>query len=43
MSGSNNNAADFLVDSGNDANSSEVFVATQNEEVATLKENVFSK
>ncbi|GJU00701.1 hypothetical protein Tco_1111039 [Tanacetum coccineum] len=39
--GSNNNTADFLVDSGNDADSSDVFVATQNEEVVTLEENVF--
>ncbi|GJU41593.1 ribonuclease H-like domain-containing protein [Tanacetum coccineum] len=34
---------DFLVDSGNDADSSDKFVATQNEEAATLKENVFSE
>ncbi|GJV69243.1 hypothetical protein Tco_1484752 [Tanacetum coccineum] len=42
-SGSNINAADFLVDSGNDADSSNDFVATQNEEVATLEENAFSE
>ncbi|GJU20137.1 ribonuclease H-like domain-containing protein [Tanacetum coccineum] len=42
-SGSNINTADFLVDSGNDADSSNDFVATQNEEVATLEENIFSK
>ncbi|GJS05256.1 ribonuclease H-like domain-containing protein [Tanacetum coccineum] len=41
-SGSNINAADFSVDSGNDADSSNDFVATQNEEVATLEENAFS-
>ncbi|GJY61677.1 ribonuclease H-like domain-containing protein [Tanacetum coccineum] len=41
VSGSNNNTADFLVDFGNDADSSDVFVVTQNEEVATLEENVF--
>ncbi|GJS95882.1 ribonuclease H-like domain-containing protein [Tanacetum coccineum] len=39
-SGNNINTADFPVDSGNDANSSNDFVATQNEEVATLEENV---
>ncbi|GJR90330.1 ribonuclease H-like domain-containing protein [Tanacetum coccineum] len=33
----------FLVDSGNDANSSDEFVATQNEKVATLEENVLSE
>ncbi|GJS29322.1 ribonuclease H-like domain-containing protein [Tanacetum coccineum] len=43
MSGSNINTADFLVDSGNDADSSYDLVATQNKEVATLEENVFSK
>ncbi|GKC62376.1 ribonuclease H-like domain-containing protein, partial [Tanacetum coccineum] len=42
-SGSNINIADFPVDSGNDADSSNDFVATQNEEVATLEENVFSE
>ncbi|GJU30680.1 ribonuclease H-like domain-containing protein [Tanacetum coccineum] len=41
VSGSNNNTADSLVDSGNDADSNDVFVATQNEEVVTLEENVF--
>ncbi|GJY06815.1 ribonuclease H-like domain-containing protein [Tanacetum coccineum] len=41
--GSNINTADFPVDSGNDANSNDGLVATQNEEVATLEENVFSK
>ncbi|GJY89782.1 putative RNA-directed DNA polymerase [Tanacetum coccineum] len=41
VSGSNINTADFLVDSGNDADSSNDFVATQNEEVATLEENIF--
>ncbi|GKC07824.1 hypothetical protein Tco_0999434, partial [Tanacetum coccineum] len=35
-SGSNINTVDFPVDSGNDADSSNDFVATQNEEVATL-------
>ncbi|GJX00809.1 ribonuclease H-like domain-containing protein [Tanacetum coccineum] len=43
MSGSNNNTADFPVDSGNDADSSDDFVATQDEEVATLEENIFSE
>ncbi|GKD45682.1 ribonuclease H-like domain-containing protein, partial [Tanacetum coccineum] len=43
VSGSNINTADFLVDSGNDADSSNDFVATQNEEVATLEENIFSE
>ncbi|GKC46427.1 ribonuclease H-like domain-containing protein, partial [Tanacetum coccineum] len=43
MSGCNINTADFLVDSGNDADSSDDIVATQNEEVATLEENVFSE
>ncbi|GKD71174.1 hypothetical protein Tco_1325264, partial [Tanacetum coccineum] len=33
----------FPVDSGNDANSSDEFVATQNEKVATLEENVLSE
>ncbi|GJT78921.1 ribonuclease H-like domain-containing protein [Tanacetum coccineum] len=42
-SGSNINTTDFLVDSGNDADSGNDFVATQNEEVATLEENVFSE
>ncbi|GJS93013.1 ribonuclease H-like domain-containing protein [Tanacetum coccineum] len=42
-SGSNINTADFPVDSGNDADSSNDFVATQNEEVATLDENIFYK
>ncbi|GJW73842.1 ribonuclease H-like domain-containing protein [Tanacetum coccineum] len=41
--GSNINIADFLVDYENDADSSDEFVATQNEEVATLEENVFSE
>ncbi|GJR60066.1 ribonuclease H-like domain-containing protein [Tanacetum coccineum] len=43
VSGSTINTADFLVDSGNDADSSNDFVATQNEEVATLEENIFSE
>ncbi|GJU00702.1 ribonuclease H-like domain-containing protein [Tanacetum coccineum] len=43
VSRSNNNTADFLVDSGNDVDSSDVFVATQNEEVVTLEENIFSE
>ncbi|GKA38574.1 ribonuclease H-like domain-containing protein, partial [Tanacetum coccineum] len=43
VSGSNINTVDFPVDSGNDADSSDDLVATQNEEVATLEENVFSK
>nr|GEV34380.1 ribonuclease H-like domain-containing protein [Tanacetum cinerariifolium] len=43
VSGSNINTADFLVDSRNDADSSDGLVATQNEEVATLKDNIFSK
>ncbi|GJV17424.1 ribonuclease H-like domain-containing protein, partial [Tanacetum coccineum] len=43
VSGSNVNTADFPVDSGNDADSSNDFVTTHNEEVATLKENVFSE
>nr|GEW50686.1 hypothetical protein [Tanacetum cinerariifolium] len=42
-SGSNIIAANFLVDSKNDADSSNDFVTTQNEEVATLEENVFSE
>ncbi|GKE56134.1 hypothetical protein Tco_1495319, partial [Tanacetum coccineum] len=42
-SGSNINTADFLIDSGNDADSSNDFVATQNEEVATREENIFSE
>ncbi|GKB77589.1 ribonuclease H-like domain-containing protein [Tanacetum coccineum] len=37
VSGSNINTADFLVDSGNDADSSDGLVTTQNEEVAHLK------
>ncbi|GJZ19206.1 ribonuclease H-like domain-containing protein, partial [Tanacetum coccineum] len=43
VSGSNVNTVDFQVDSGNDADSSNDFVATQNEEVATLEENVLSR
>ncbi|GJZ39135.1 ribonuclease H-like domain-containing protein [Tanacetum coccineum] len=43
VSGSTINTADFLVDFGNDADSSNDFVATQNEEVATLEENIFSE
>ncbi|GJZ41064.1 ribonuclease H-like domain-containing protein [Tanacetum coccineum] len=43
MSGSNFNTTDFPVGSGNDADSSDGLVATQNEEVATLEENVFSE
>ncbi|GJS35501.1 ribonuclease H-like domain-containing protein [Tanacetum coccineum] len=39
-SGNNINTADFPVDSGNDADSSNDFVVTQDEEVATLEENV---
>nr|GEY40168.1 hypothetical protein [Tanacetum cinerariifolium] len=39
VSRSNINIADFLIDSGNDAESSDGLVATQNEEVATLEEN----
>nr|GEX55542.1 ribonuclease H-like domain-containing protein [Tanacetum cinerariifolium] len=42
-SGCNINTADFLVDFRNDADSSNDFVATQNEEVATFEENVFSE
>ncbi|GKC02397.1 ribonuclease H-like domain-containing protein [Tanacetum coccineum] len=41
--GSNINTADFPVDSGNDVDSSDNIVATQNEEVATLEENIFSE
>nr|GEV05341.1 ribonuclease H-like domain-containing protein [Tanacetum cinerariifolium] len=41
VSGSNINTADLPADSGNDADSSDDLVATQNEEVATLEENVF--
>ncbi|GJY05778.1 ribonuclease H-like domain-containing protein [Tanacetum coccineum] len=37
------NTANFPVDFGNDADNSNDFVATQNEEVATLEENVFSE
>ncbi|GKB57538.1 ribonuclease H-like domain-containing protein, partial [Tanacetum coccineum] len=43
VSGRNINTADFPDDYGNDADSSDELVATQNEEVATLKENVFSE
>ncbi|GJT35162.1 hypothetical protein Tco_0925581 [Tanacetum coccineum] len=44
VSGSNVNTADFPVDNpGNDADSSDNFVATQNKEVATLEENIFSE
>ncbi|GJZ32257.1 hypothetical protein Tco_0577693 [Tanacetum coccineum] len=43
VSGSNINTADFPVDSGNDADSSDDLVATQNEEIATLEENIFSE
>ncbi|GJR77832.1 ribonuclease H-like domain-containing protein [Tanacetum coccineum] len=43
VSGSNINTADFLVDSRNDADSSDVLAATQNEEVAILEENSFSE
>nr|GEV89622.1 ribonuclease H-like domain-containing protein [Tanacetum cinerariifolium] len=39
--GNNINTTDFLVDSKNDDDSSDDLVATQNEEVATLEENVF--
>ncbi|GJW49734.1 ribonuclease H-like domain-containing protein [Tanacetum coccineum] len=42
-SGSNINTADFLVDSGNDVDSSNDFVATHNAEVVTLEENIFSE
>nr|GEV93314.1 retrotransposon protein, putative, Ty1-copia subclass [Tanacetum cinerariifolium] len=42
-SGININIADFPVDSGNDADSSNDFVATRNEEVATLEEIFFSE
>ncbi|GJY95026.1 ribonuclease H-like domain-containing protein [Tanacetum coccineum] len=42
-SGSNINTADFPVDSGNDADSSDDLVATQNEEVTILEENIFSE
>ncbi|GJU90604.1 ribonuclease H-like domain-containing protein [Tanacetum coccineum] len=42
VSRSNNNT-NFPVDSGNDADSSDDFVATQNEVVAKLEENVFSE
>ncbi|GJR66223.1 hypothetical protein Tco_0012288 [Tanacetum coccineum] len=42
MFGSNINTVDFPVDnSGNYADISDEFVATQNEEVATLEENIF--
>nr|GEX72132.1 hypothetical protein [Tanacetum cinerariifolium] len=37
VSGSNLNTADFPIDSGNDVDSSDGLVATQNEEVATLE------
>ncbi|GJT29627.1 putative reverse transcriptase domain-containing protein [Tanacetum coccineum] len=44
VSGSSVNTSDFLVDNpGNDADSSDNFVVTQNEKVATLEENIFSK
>ncbi|GKA57584.1 hypothetical protein Tco_0756772 [Tanacetum coccineum] len=43
VSGSNINTVDFLVDYGNDDDSSDELVATQNEEVATLEENIFSE
>ncbi|GJW98934.1 ribonuclease H-like domain-containing protein [Tanacetum coccineum] len=43
VSGSNVNTDDFPVDSGNDADSSDGLVSTQNEEVAILEENVFSE
>ncbi|GJX83873.1 ribonuclease H-like domain-containing protein [Tanacetum coccineum] len=43
MSGCNINSSDFPVDSGNDADSSDDLVPTQNEEVATLEENIFSE
>ncbi|GJU84366.1 ribonuclease H-like domain-containing protein [Tanacetum coccineum] len=44
VSGSNVNTTDFLVyNPGNDVDSSDNFVATQDEEVATLKENKFSE
>ncbi|GJY72785.1 ribonuclease H-like domain-containing protein [Tanacetum coccineum] len=42
-SGNNTNTADFPVDYGNDADSSNNFVVNQDEEDATLKENVFSE
>nr|GEZ50916.1 hypothetical protein [Tanacetum cinerariifolium] len=42
-SSSNINTDDFPVDYGNDADSSNDFVATQNKEVATLEENIFSE
>nr|GEX05538.1 ribonuclease H-like domain-containing protein [Tanacetum cinerariifolium] len=42
-SDNNINTADFRVDYGNDADSSNDFVVTQDEEVATLEENVFSE
>nr|GEV76586.1 ribonuclease H-like domain-containing protein [Tanacetum cinerariifolium] len=43
VSGSNINTADFSVDFGNDADSSDELVATQNEKVATIEENIFSE
>ncbi|GJT17300.1 ribonuclease H-like domain-containing protein [Tanacetum coccineum] len=43
VSGNNINTADFPVDYGNDDDCSDDLVATQNEEVATLEENVFSE
>ncbi|GKB39630.1 ribonuclease H-like domain-containing protein [Tanacetum coccineum] len=44
VSGSNINTADFLVDnSRNYADISDEFVSTQNEKIATLEENIFSK
>ncbi|GJS33604.1 ribonuclease H-like domain-containing protein [Tanacetum coccineum] len=43
VSGSNINTTDFPVNSGNNVDSSDELVTTQNEEVATLEENVLSK
>ncbi|GJS62430.1 hypothetical protein Tco_0657214 [Tanacetum coccineum] len=43
VSGSNINTVDFPVDSGNDADSNDELVATHNEKVATLEENVSSE
>nr|GEW64263.1 reverse transcriptase domain-containing protein [Tanacetum cinerariifolium] len=44
VSGSDVNTADFpIVNPGNDTYSSDDIVATKNEEVATLEENIFSK
>ncbi|GJU47788.1 ribonuclease H-like domain-containing protein [Tanacetum coccineum] len=42
VSSSNHNTADFSVDYRKDAHSSDGVVATQNEDVATLEENIFS-